>query len=306
MKKFILLSVLFCCISFGAKSQDASFLNNNQSLLLVNPSFAGSNGNWRFQSNYGNVKPNYSSGQILYYLGMDACIKPTKGAFALSYLGNNFYRGVLKDQRLSLAYAQHFTIGEKKIKFIPSIELTYIQLSLDINALTFGHPFWSSNHSIFPASNKRNLDFSTGLLLNYKNLCGGVSIKHITQPDIGFTGPSKLPASINIHASYTKTLNEKSFIQFFTLYNHQATINTIALNTNAVLMKHLVIGLGLCSNAKTSMSLGYRNNTILSVFSFGKDFSKLAGALNYQANLSLAFSLKKKSQRNWIGNFENW
>lgn len=296
MKKMLTLFGLFCCFHNILKAQDAKFLNNNQSLLLLNPSFAGSNDNWRVQSSFNNIQLSYAS--------IDAFIKPIKGAFAITYLGDN---GVfLKDQRMSLVYAQHFTVGEEKIKLIPSLEFTYIQRTLDGGLTSSSSPYLMLPPTSRLGYSKKNLNFSAGLLLNYKKISGGFSVKHLTQPDIGTSGSSRLPASINIHASYTKTLNEKSFVQFFTLYNHQATINTIALNTNAVLMKHLVLGLGFASNAQSSMSLGYRNNSISSVLSFGKDFSKLAGPSNYQANLSLAFSLKKKSQRNWIGNFEKW
>lgn len=312
MKSSILTIVLLFCLFNGLKAQDATFINNNQSLILLNPSFAGSNENWRVQNTYNNQNSNLNSNFITYYNSVDWRIKKINAAVGITFLNDNFGRGVLNDQRIGLFYAQKFKLSNEKLILTPSIELNYIQRSLDLNNLTFGdiidgrYGAVLNNQSIILLSQKNNVDLSTGFLMNYYNFYAGLAFKHIMQPDIGLFGVNKLPISINIHASYTKSITSKSYIQFFTLFNHQGTFNTLALNTNTIFMKHLMLGLGYSSNSQTSMSLGYRNNYVSCVLSLARDFSKVGRRWNRSANLSLAFRLSKKEQKKWIEGFEKW
>jgi len=312
MKKFILVSVLFSCIHFAIKAQDVSFLNNNQSLLLLNPSFAGSNENVRIQTSHKNQYPNLNYNFKTFYTGVDWHIKKINGAVAITVLKDVFSRGLLTDSRMGIVYAQNIKLANKKLILTPAIEINYIQRSLDSKSLTFGDIIDGRYGTIFNNQNLRfksennKVDLSTGFLMSFNNFYAGLAIKHIIQPDIGLFGVNKLPISINVHASYSKSITPKSFIQFFTLFNHQGSFNTLSLNANAVFMKHLMIGLGHCSNSQTSMSLGYRNNYLSCVLSLDRDFNKLRKRWNNSTNLALCFRLSKSEQKKWIEGFEKW
>src|SRR5690606_14993874 len=97
-------------------AQDISFANTNQSLLYTNPSFAGSNGGLRVQTNYQNKFPNISSGYsaVNWQNSADVYLKKWKGAFAINYSYNNTRQGLFKIQNIGLTYAQHFTINKVK------------------------------------------------------------------------------------------------------------------------------------------------------------------------------------------------
>ncbi len=301
-----ILSALVCLIFLGAKSQDLHFLNNNQSLLLLNPSFAGSNNAWRIQSTSANIYPNLISSQQSNYLGVDAMIKPIKGAVSLSFVGNNFHRGLLKEQFIHLAYAQHFTLGDKKLKLIPSFQIAYMQRQLDLNSLTFGGPYYPVQFNSQLNNSKANLDFSSGLLAQYKNFYGGISVMHITQPDIGINGKSNLPSSFNVHSVYSIKYSEKLMMQYFALYNQQASYKALLLQINTLLYSHLVFGVGTDTHDQSMLSAGYRNNYISTLLSFGFNWSKLARTPYQAINLSLAFKLPKEKDANPNQSFERW
>jgi hypothetical protein len=79
------LNVLFIIISFQANAQDPVYTNTQQSLVALNPSFAGSNGLFRFQSTTRSQWFNLSGSYLTYYNSVDAYIKPIKGGIALTY-----------------------------------------------------------------------------------------------------------------------------------------------------------------------------------------------------------------------------
>jgi len=77
---------------------------------------------------------------------------------------------------------------------------------------------WNTNE-IVPAQNKTNLDFSAGLLGYSKRYFIGFSAHHITQPDEGLQGPSKLPMKITGHAGaiipLEKEMNHLFLLMFY-------------------------------------------------------------------------------------------
>jgi hypothetical protein len=120
---FVVLSV-YLQNSFA---QDQIFFNSNQSLISLNPSFAGSNGGIRNQSSFSSYKySNFSYSS--FYNGFDPYVKKLNAAVAVSYLGN-FYSalyGQTRQQDINVSYAQHFSVLSNKLKITPSLQVNYI------------------------------------------------------------------------------------------------------------------------------------------------------------------------------------
>jgi len=74
MKKLYLVIVASFFLIQGIKSQDPKFLNSNQSLLYLNPSFAGSNGGFRAQLSWQRQWPEYRFGFVTYQAAVDGYI----------------------------------------------------------------------------------------------------------------------------------------------------------------------------------------------------------------------------------------
>ena len=73
IKRYLL--VFLIAFVFKTQAQDPLFTNNQQSLLYLNPSFAGSNGFMRYQTVYRNQWPNLSSPYVTFYNSFDSYIK---------------------------------------------------------------------------------------------------------------------------------------------------------------------------------------------------------------------------------------
>ncbi|MCC6369737.1 MAG: PorP/SprF family type IX secretion system membrane protein [Bacteroidia bacterium] len=312
MKTIRLFLVAFSLVSLFAKAQDVNLENTNQSLIFLNPSFAGSNGGMRLQSYYRNQWPQLTYNITNYNLAFDMYLSKLKGGFSVSYLNDNVWHGLLKANTLSVAYAQHFSLMNKKVKIIPSLELSYIHRNLDINMYSFSEyidPRYGRNWSGYSNQNtatKQNADVSAGLLVTYKNINGGATLKHLTQPDVGILGTSKMPTLLNIHTSYTKHFNEKTMLQFMVRYGAQRDYRSAQANVNAVLFKHLVLGAGYSNGDVAMASLGYRNKYISALIGNNFVVSKLAGKTNSIWSISFSMMLRKGEKVTELGNFENW
>lgn len=310
MKKLSHIFFLFFCIS--CFSQDPLFTNTNQSLVYLNPSFAGTNGLVRNQFLYRNQWPSLSGNFVTYYNGLDIYIKPMRGGLAFTYSHDDQARGTLKTDAFNLTYSQHFSLCDKKLKIIPSIQAGYFIKKLDRTKLNFGDMIdprqgfaWNSFQTL-PSATKSNFDFSSGLLINYNHFYFGASVFHFNQPDEGLLGVSKKPFRLNIHGSYNLLIGEKTIIQFFTLYQQQQKFYALEFALNAVLFKSLIIGAGYRSADAINLNIGYRNNCFTIQCGYDVTVSKLAGATAGSWEVSAAFNLRNKDLRKVLSDFERW
>jgi type IX secretion system PorP/SprF family membrane protein len=311
MKKIYFLSVL-CSVYVSSFSQDAIFLNSNQSLIYMNPSFAGSNGGVRNQFSYRNQWPQLSGNMQTFLNTADVYLKPIKAGIAVSVFQDNIERGTLKTNALSLSYAQYLSFRGGDLKIIPSVKFSYAERLLDLNKLQFGDAIdprygivWYSAYGV-PPSKKTYFDFSSGLLVNYKNkLYAGASMLHINQPDGGLLGEYKIPYALNIHASYTSVISEKSILQTFCLLNRQDKFNTFRLGVNTIIYNHLVFGVAVVSFDSPIISAGYRNNYFSLLFGYDFSLSRLAGNTIGSGEVHASFNLRNKSQHKTLTSFES-
>src|SRR3954466_6833643 len=110
--------VFFGCFFLNAASQDASFANSQQSLLNLNPSFAGTNGFVRSQSSYRLRWPNLLASYALMGNNTDVYIPTIKAGIGATALYENMSRGLMVDYFYALSYAQHFSFRQGDLKII--------------------------------------------------------------------------------------------------------------------------------------------------------------------------------------------
>jgi len=306
MKKIYFLGASLIFLSNAAYSQDQLPLNPTQSLIYVNPSFAGSNGSLRDQYVNNYLFPNFPTNNVIYYNGLDGYVKKLRGGLALSGMINDYAQGTYRESELNLIYAPVFECEESGIKVIPSIQISYIQRAIDYSKMTFGQGFIMLNPNGAPMQKKENFDASAGLLFNYKNLYAGASLFHINQPDVGLAGASKLPNRLSLNASYSIPLNQKTLLNFSTVYTRQQNFSTFQLAANAIFFRHIIAGLGFQANDVVFGNLGYRNNFFSATGGYNVGYSKLSGNQSGSWQLAIAFSLHKKEKGQAPLSFEKW
>lgn len=299
--------------SLNAFSQDPVFTNTHQSLVALNPSFAGSNGLLRYQSNTRNQWYNLSGSYLTFYNSVDMFIKPTNGGLALTYTRDDQSRGTLVTDRIDLSYAQHFNLLNKKLQLIPSLQIGVFQKKLDHSKLNFGDQIdarrgfvWNQSYfPIYGVQTKTNIDFSTGLIVNYKHLYIGSSLFHITQPDEGMNGPSKLPYRSSSFVSYNFVFGENVLLNALLRVESQKPFGNAYVNLNALFLKHIMVSTGITSNSYMNAYAGFRHNyfSLCAGYEFGLD-KTINTAGTYE--LTASFNLRNKDKRKLVTDFERW
>ena len=291
--KIHFLSLLLFALNSGY-SQEQSFFNSNQSLVNLNPSFAGSNGLIRNQSSYrSNMVPYYR--HYTASNSVDAYVKPLKAGIAVSALTEDFANGLIVNNSVGISYAQYFSLLAGKLKLVPSLRMAYAERLPDID--------WTSELGSSPVNKTSYLDLTTGFLVTYKNkLYGGFSISNLNRPNGNFFATRY---RFNFHLSYNIKFSDLIQMQLIAQTQSQEAFSSAYLSANALLYKKVIAGIGLGSDNARIFNLGYRGNFFTLVGGYivqnnGLDFS-------YNSfELHASFNLRNKEQRKTIGSFESW
>jgi len=305
MKKIIGCITIFC-FALISRAQDVYFVNPQQSLVHLNPSFAGSNDLVRLQSAYRLINGNTSDPQAQYYACADVYIKPIKSGFALSNLEDNYRNSTLKTRTTALTYSRRFSVLANQIKIIPSLQIAYLDQTLDKTRLSINDPLIPNGWGTYgggPTERHQNVDLRLGLLANVRHFYLGAALNHFNQPNTLFN--TKLPASFVVHGSFTTRIIPLIILNVFTQYQQQDSKNFAQLKVSLV-TAGIVYGLSYGSNALGSLNLGYR----IRFFTVGVGFehrfrqSDLWPKNTLEAHLSLNF--RNKILRTSEITFEAW
>lgn len=313
MKK-IAATFLVVVVCASLKAQDPFFLNSNQSLLALNPSFAGSNGGFRNQFSYRNQWPSLSGRTVSYLNSADVYLRPIKAGIGTSVLYDNMWYGAYTSVLYAFSYAQHLTFYNGKLKLIPSVQLGFGHRKFDASLMNFGQELsdprfgflWTPNTS-GPVYEKTYIDFNAGFLINYlEQLFVGANFSHINNPDVGFVGLQPLPNKLTIHASYNIECTNNLRLQVLSLLNFQQYYYTTRLSLNALLFDHLITGIASSNFDAAILSAGYRNPFFSLLVGYDMTISKLAGTTAGSWEFHASYNLRKIGHRRAITSFETW
>lgn len=162
--------------------------NGYQMMLTGNPAFTGSEGNGTLRLSYLNLYPGNSYNLHSVYLTYDGYLPSVHGGAGF-YITNDFYGGIINDLRGGASYAYYFQAGNE----------LYISAGL---TASFYHRGFSYSGLILPdqidplgrvinnpgellaMQGKTVFDLGTGLLIMGKNYFAGLSVNHLTEPDL--------------------------------------------------------------------------------------------------------------------------
>jgi type IX secretion system PorP/SprF family membrane protein len=296
-----IILIIFVALSLRLAAQDPAFTNTQQSLIHLNPSFAGSNGGLRYQGIYRNQWNNLDGRYATVYNSVDAYIRKIRGGLGLSYMHDD-QAGTLKTDRIDLSYAQHFSLLDEKLKIIPSVQFSYFQKALDQSKLTFGSQIDPRRGFVWgpePTTRyltKRNIDLSAGLVINYKHFYIGGTVFHILQPDEGLTGPAKMQPRLSLFTSYNLFIGDKVLLNAMYRFENQQNFQHHSFSINALFFKHLIVETGLAAMGG-HVSLGFRQNYFTICGSYiARDSYEIAAS----------FNLRNKDDRKLVKDFERW
>lgn len=305
MKRLFCLSIATVFLH-QVNAQDAQMISPQSALLLVNPSYAGSNGGFRLQTAYQQSAP----GDANYALSADQYLQGLQGGISVMVTAEDYMWGSLVNSGISIAYAHYLQAMEGKLKIVPSVQYGNIRKRLDVNSLMFGNQFSGTNAFYFsnqiPKTSVQSQDWSSGLLVQYREvLSGGFSLYHLNRPDLGVLGTYHLPPRLMVHGAYNMTLTDRRLLNFFMLYTNHAALKELRLNCTMVL-NHLVVAAGAATNPSVFASAGYRGKYGSLLVSYERTYSRLADMVLTPLQVHASLNFRNQENRDKVLAPENW
>jgi len=287
------------------KAQDPQFTQFYANPLYLNPAFAGTARCPRICMNYRNQWPNLSGRYVTYSVSGDLHLDAMAGGLGVLVTTDDQAHGTLKTTNASLIYSYQAVINrEFSLKF--GLQATYMQKSLDVTALHFGDMIdarrgfvWNTNEAI-PQPRKANADFSAGILGYSKQYFFGFAAHHISQPDEGLLGTSKLPVKFTAHGGAIIPLEKgnESYLSPNILYQRQANFSQLNLGLYYV-KGPFVAGLWYRNADAVIALIGIQNANFKAGYSYDVTVSKLAGntAGAHEISVQIQFECRAKRKK---------
>ncbi len=299
------LFIIANIVSLLARSQDPIFTQFYANPLYLNPAFAGSHICPRVCMNYRNQWPNLSGTYVTYSSSFDKYFTNLAGGIGLLVTSDDQARGTLRTTTASFIYSYLIEVN-RTFHIRAAMQATYFQKKLDRGRLNFGDMIdarrgfvWNTSE-IVPSAIKTNADFSAGILASDRNYFFGFAAHHITQPDEGLMGVSRLPTRFTAHAGGRFELEPRSgqYLSPNILFQSQGKF--MQLNLGIYYTKDVfVAGLWYRTGDAVIAMVGLQNTFFKFGYSYDVTVSKLSGntAGSHEISLQVTMTCKKRKPK---------
>jgi type IX secretion system PorP/SprF family membrane protein len=281
----------------SAIAQDPVFTQFYANPLYLNPALAGSNICPRVCINYRNQWPAISGTYITTSASFDRFVYPIKSGIGVLVMNDRAGQGTLSTTNISAVYSKQIRIT-REFAINAGFQATYGEKVLDWSKLTFGdmiedHRGFIYNTQELPGRNKKTfVDFSAGLVGFSKRYFVGAAVHHLTQPDEGLIGTSKLPVKFTGHAGAVIPIGDKNAeasISPNILYQQQQDFRQFNLGVYFT-KGALVAGLWYRNQDSFIVLLGIQKGVFKAGYSYDVTVSKLTNATAGSHELSIGFN----------------
>ncbi len=320
----IMLAIGMCLSgTLHTKGQDVSFSQFYANPLYLNPAFTGSAGAPRIAMQYRDQWHQLDGAYSSYAAAADMPVKKLRGGLGLYLLNDAQANQALNSFQLTATYAVQIQLSRDYF-FNGGIQFGYAENSLKTNNLIFadnlennsGIPGTSAE--VFSDNRFSYLDYGFGLIVYSKRVFGGLSVQHLTEPDLSFSDnpeyDSRLPRKYNLHAGAHLPvfrhghLRKKFDISPQLILQKQGIYEQINYGMFAT-CRGLTGGAWLRQNFglrydSVILLAGYVNSWMQLTYSYDWTISGLAGESGGTSEISIAFILKKRSGPSWLPFFD--
>ncbi|MBN2665822.1 MAG: PorP/SprF family type IX secretion system membrane protein [Bacteroidales bacterium] len=203
--RIIFLAFLSFCEAVN--SQETCYGPGYQTMVMNNPAFAGSEYDGTMRLSYMNFYPGNNYNFHSFFISYDSYFELLHGG-AGAYIASDHIGGIMNDLRGGLSYSYFLQAGRE----------LYINGGLSAGFFSRGFNF---SGAVFPdeidpmggiglptadlqgSQNRTVFDVGTGILFIYRNISGGLSITHLSEPDTDGRGSpaERLERKLLVHLS---------------------------------------------------------------------------------------------------------
>ncbi len=287
-------------------AQDPEFTQFYANPLYLNPAFAGTARCPRICLNYRNQWPGITGTFVTYSASYDQHIDAMSGGVGFLFTNDRAGMATINTTNISGIYSYQLNIT-REFSMKVGLQATYAQKSVDWSKLNFGdmidprRGFIYNTNEVPNATSKTNVDFSAGLLGYSRRYFFGAAVHHITEPDEGFLGPSKLPMKYTGHAGAVIPIGgrySETSISPNVLFQKQQDFQQ--LNLGIYFSKGPLVG-GLWYRNQDSfiLLLGFQQDLFKFGYSYDVTVSKLTNATagSHELSFQMQFECKPKKKK---------
>jgi type IX secretion system PorP/SprF family membrane protein len=300
---FPLMAISFLC-SGQLLGQDPIFSQFYANPLYLNPAFAGTARCWRINLNYRNQWPGISGTYVTYSASADRHIDALHGGVGILATSDNAGQATLRTTNLSGMYSYLLHVTRTfSMKF--GFQATFFQKSIDWSKLNFGDMIDARRGFVYSTQEEKlydsrsNVDFSAGILGYSEHYFFGAAVHHITEPEEGLLGNSKLPRKVTLHAGAVIPLGDKgneTFISPNVLYQQQQNFQQLNLGLY-VARGPFVMGLWYRTQDAAILLVGLQHHQFKIGYSYDVTVSKLTNVTYGSHELSFSRQFECKPPR---------
>ncbi len=220
------LHIVILALSFqGLFAQDPVLTQFYAAPILMNPAFAGSEGNMRLGLGYRDQATRSNNNLKTIYAFGDSWIESINSGLGISILNQREEFTNYSFIQVNINYSYHLRISDNWT-FFPGIAFGIGYKDFRFGGLLFedqidltGGNSPATNDPVFNniAENIFFMDLAVGGILYAENAWFGFSLKHLTTPDISFVESENLPLAMHmsVHGGYQLTLDSRGRNSFF-------------------------------------------------------------------------------------------
>lgn len=268
--------------------QDVEFSQYYANPLYLNPAFAGSDNYARLALSYKTLLPSTYGSYNNYSASIDKYYDEVGGGLGFQIMNDRQSQGIINDLGFSLIYAYHTQL-KKNWALSTGIRLGYNIKTLNGQNLIMpdmidpvdGISGTSSEEGIYQQS--MYFDFSAGLLTWFDNYYFGLSVDHLTKPQIslGSDDPGPIHRKYTIHGGMEIPLLNSIYREYITIspniiYQQQGASSKINLGVYFN-KKYLSTGMWIKTNTQFKLNgivvmLGYVSDYATFAYSYDVPF----------------------------------
>ncbi len=186
-----------------------------QKTMLSNPGLTGSEGDSKIRISYINYYPGYGYNLFSGVLSWDGYIPSLHGGVGF-FLSNDYMGGIVNDLQGGFSYAYYFQAGEG-LYISAGLSASLYHRGYNFNGSVLPDQIDPAGGVIFPSGETLNsegksvLDLATGFLFISGRFFWGISVSHLTEPDLDDPENSggKLGRKILLHGAGDIDINKE-------------------------------------------------------------------------------------------------
>jgi len=304
---FFLFFLPVCCLA-----QESDPGPGYQMIMVKNPALSGSEGAGVLRLSYLNFIPGNNYNLHSVYFSYDSYFSALHGGAGV-YVADDYQGGIINDLRGGFSYAYFLQAGKD----------LFINAGLSASVYHRGFNFENAilpdqidplggvslpSSETLSSAGKSVFDVGAGVLFIFGKLSGGLSINHLTEPDLSISSTNQnLKRKLLVHLSGDFSLNKSQSLKIQPLTYIELQSSYINGGAGAAIeSSHLAINaLILGDNGKNlNIQTGFSFDTGRILLYYNYRFNALSGnkfmPLSLLHQTGLAFSLNNVDKRNTI------